>query len=103
MRVAKAFKSFDEAKFGAIRLFFYILQHFMTFYNILRHFLTFSTFYNIPPSEPPLAPLLVPPLVPLEEDEVLVCFCFFLIFIRLREAPPKENLCSFGHCPFGGV
>ena len=20
----------------------------------------------------------------------------------LREAPPKENLCSFGHCPFGG-
>ena len=20
----------------------------------------------------------------------------------LREAPPRENLCSFGHCPFGG-
>ena len=21
---------------------------------------------------------------------------------KIREAPPKENLCSFGHCPFGG-
>ena len=22
--------------------------------------------------------------------------------LSLREAPPKKNLCSFGHCPFGG-
>ena len=24
---------------------------------------------------------------------------FSILYLMLREAPPKENLCSFGHCP----